>query len=124
MASNAELGGIELRGNHIRRIGHVLCQRSMTGFAVDARMFTGLLHVNYVGVTVCTGCMTGKVKRVRSNFGNRRGPIVSVLSKRGRNNIAANGPEDQEGDDKEACKAEKVPGISKEIHLAPIFPER
>jgi hypothetical protein len=74
------------------------------------------LHFEHIGVAAFTCQVAGEHHRSRSDVGNGRGPVMTVLSKGLGNKYPA---QDQEQDDphsEDRCHAEKVPCILEICH--------
>jgi hypothetical protein len=118
MAANAERGGVEFGGGYGTGIGGMGRLRTVTCLAVDVRVLATGFHRGLVAVTGFTGFVPGVFYGVRTNFSDGGSAIVPVFSEGFGDNVSANHPEDEKGDDEEARKAEKVSSVSEESHPA------
>lgn len=116
VTAHAEHSRIELDGLDIDGIGYVPGERSMAGFAVDARMHSLALYVLNVCVAAYACLVTGICHREGGNLRNGRSPIVSVLSEGLGDDVAANYEKDHKRDYEESRKPEKMSYILKPIH--------
>lgn len=120
---NAEVGSI----NFCRRdagVGRMLRLRSMTCFTVHMRMFAGALGAGDVGVADFARLMPRELSWPCSDLSDRGGPVMPILAECARNNIAANGPEDEKRNNEERRKTEQMSCVFKEVHPAQSSPEQ
>ena len=95
----------------------MLCQRPVAGLAVDVRMLAGLLCVEHIAVAGLAGLVAGEVDRACGNLADRIPAVVPILSKAPRDDKAAHGQEDQEGDQKNRRESKQVSCILEGTHL-------
>lgn len=107
VAADAQQGGIQF-GWRYGRVGGVVGERSVTGFAMELCMLAGGLHRYDIGMTCLAGFVAGKVNRPSCYVADCVSAIVAVLPEAARNHEAANSPEHQKADDKQRCKPVKM----------------
>jgi len=107
----AELAGVGKLGHDASWVVGVFGQRPVAGFAVQTRVLAFALQFGLVAVAGLAGFVARELRRVGGNLGHGRGPIVTILAEALRYDVAANAPEDQESDYKQACKAKKMSSI-------------
>ncbi len=115
MAANTQSGCIKF----FRCDGGVSRMRRlwpMTCFAVHVRMFADALGGSDVGVAGFACLVPGEMNWACGDLRYRGGPVMAILAKCARNDIAANGPEDKKCNDKERRKTEQVSCVFQEVH--------
>ena len=95
----------------------------MTGLAVDADVFAGVLGVCDVAVAGLAGGVAGKVDGAGGHLTDSRAAIVAVFAEGLGDDEMADDQEDQEGQDEEPGEPEEVTGIFKFAHET-LSPER
>ena len=99
----AELRRIQL-GRCYRRIGSMRRQRAVAGLAVHLLVLALVFQISLVGVAGITGLVTRVFGGMSRDLGHGGGTVVPVLAECFRYHVTANAPEDQKGDNKQACK--------------------
>ncbi len=89
VATDTKHGCLQFRRLDRARIFRMLGQRSMTCFAIDARMPSFLFHFEHVGVAGFTSLVAGKGNRTGGDFGDGVTPVMAVLTKTARNKEAS-----------------------------------
>ena len=101
----------------------MLCQGTMTGFAIHVGVLAGLLRVQNVCVTGLAGIVSGKMDRTGGHLSDRRAAVVAVFSKTLRYNEVADHEEKGKRCDEQKRKPQKMSCIFEEIHRT-LFPSR
>ncbi len=81
VATDAENGGIQFGRLDRAGIFGVSCERSVAGFAVDADMFSLILHSDDIGMASLAGFVTGKSNWPRRDLREGGAAIETILSK-------------------------------------------
>jgi len=95
-----------------RRVIGVLRQCAVARFASHMGMFAGGAGFRFLVMTENASILAGEGRRVLANQVERSRPIVSVLSKRFRDDRAANDQEDSEAGEQNAGRPNQVRGIA------------
>jgi hypothetical protein len=119
MASRAEHSRIRQLRHYRSRILGVLGERTVAGFAVHARVFPSLLHLQHVAMAIFTGVVTGIRDRLRRKFSQRISPIVAVLSKALGNEVRSQQQKYGEPNYKRSRQPDKMFGIFEFAHMHP-----
>jgi hypothetical protein len=89
----------------------MLRKRAMACFAVYARVFTGLLDLEHVGVALFASLVTGKRDRLRGKLVQRISSIVAKLSKALGNELRPHQQKHHEHNRKRSCKPDEMFGV-------------
>src|SRR5664279_5399737 len=81
VTANTQYRDIDMRWLQCSGVVRVLGQRAVTGLARDMRVHALALHFEHIGVAAFTCQVAGERHRSRSDVGNGRGPVMTVLSK-------------------------------------------
>src|ERR1035438_4769518 len=93
-------------------------QRPVAGFAVHVRFLAFFLRVKYVDVAGFASLMAGKMNCTRGDLAGRSSAIVAVLPKAFGDNVAANHPKQNKGEDKKPRESKKMSCILQDAHPA------
>jgi len=116
MAAHAERRSIEFRRSHIAWVGRMLRLRAVAGLTVDTGVLAGFLSFEDIDVTSLTRVVSGKAQRTGDYFSDCSSAVVTILAKGGRHNVAANAPEDEEGNYEQRSKPEEMSSVFQEVH--------
>src|SRR5579862_1289610 len=116
MASRAQHGSIEF-GRCNGGIGGMRRERAVASFAIDLLVLSLVFLLRDIGVTGLAGLVAGKFGGMGCDLRDGRGAVVAVLPEGLRYDVSANGPENEECDDEQACKTKQMSRIFEEVHL-------
>ncbi len=116
VAAGTQGEGLGKLGNYIGRVGGMLGQRAMAGFAVDARVFAGFLQFQDISVTVFTGLVSGEARFASRKFFQRVAAIVTVFSETFGNEVCPKREEDDNSKEEDGGEPQKMLDIFEFAH--------
>lgn len=115
VASYAQHGGVQFGRCH-GGIGGMRRQGAVAGFAVHPFVLSLVLDFSLIRVAGLASLVAGKFGGMRRDLVHGGSAVVPVLAEGLGNDESANSPEEQESDNKQACKSEKMSRISENVH--------
>ncbi len=120
MAAHAERSDIGFAGID-GRIGSVVRQRTVAGFAVHVRVHATGFGLGDVAVAGFAGLVAGEVQRPVSDFGDSRAAVMSVLPKAVRDHHRADHQKDERSGQVDACQTEKMSRIPEDAQSRSLY---
>ena len=108
--------GLRKLGNNIGRTGGMFCQRTVTGFAIDACVLAGFLHFHNVCVTVFARLVSSKPRLAGGDLFQGLTTVVTKLSETLRNEICPENQENDNANDEDGREAQKMLDVVKLAH--------
>src|SRR5208337_2249280 len=121
VATDAQLGGIQLLGLHRRWIVGMLGERPVARLACNSLVYAFALYVEDIGVAALANLVAGVGNRERSDLGDCLAAIMSVLSKTARDERGTQHDESDDTYQKDAGHPEEVPRIFESFHNGKFF---
>ena len=118
VAARAQSSRIRKLRNHGRRIGRVVCERTVACLTIDTRVFARLLHATDIVVTVFTDLVPGILHRTRRDLGERLTTKVSILAETARHEFVPKSEKACESYDKNRGNPEEMSGVLEPVHWA------
>src|SRR5208283_642080 len=121
VATDAQLGGIQLRGLHRRRIVGMLGERPVARLAGNSLVYAFALYVEDIGMAALADLVASVGNRQCRNLGDCLAAIMSVLSKTARDEGGTQHDESDDTHQKDGGHPEKVSRIFEIFHNGKFF---